>query len=202
VLHRVVATVFVDVKRYIGSLPPRLALVFNIEGSELIFLLLIALVVLGPEKLPEAVRKFTKGYAEFKKMASGFQGEMRSVLEEPMRELRDTADAVRAATKFDLDPDAGATSNSPGATPGVSEIKREKGLNFGSAAARPTPTPRREPGLNFGSANPRQQTRISRADATDAGDLDAADLDGADVSPEATTAGLDSSAPAVEDTTE
>ena len=68
---------------------------FNVQGSELIFLLLIALVVLGPEKLPDAVRKFTKAYSEFKKMANGFQGEMRSVLEEPMRELRDTADLMQ-----------------------------------------------------------------------------------------------------------
>ncbi len=47
---------------------------FNIQGSELIFLLLVALVILGPEKLPDAVRKFTKAYTEFRKMANGFQG--------------------------------------------------------------------------------------------------------------------------------
>lgn len=136
---------------------------FNIEGSELIFLLLIALVILGPEKLPEAIRKFTKGYAEFKKMASGFQGELRDVLDEPMRELRGTADAMREAAKFDLD--GTDTKPTPGADrPAVSEIKREAGLNFGSANPKPAPTPRRDTGLNFGSANPRRQTRIARAD--------------------------------------
>ncbi len=184
----------VEVRHHIGSLPPRLASVFNIEGSELIFLLLIALVILGPEKLPEAVRKFTKGYAEFKKMASGFQGEMRNVLDEPLRELRGTADAVRAAAKFDLDPDAGVTPDSA-ATPGVSQIIREKGLNFGSAAPRETPTPRREAGLNFGSANPRRQTSISRADHADAGSAP-------EVSAEATPAAIDPEAIAVEDTKE
>ena len=54
---------------------------FNIQGSEMIFLLLVALVILGPEKLPEAVRKFAKTYAEFKKMANGFQGEFRQALD-------------------------------------------------------------------------------------------------------------------------
>lgn len=140
---------------------------FNIEGSELIFLLLVALVILGPEKLPEAIRKFTKGYAEFKKMASGFQGELRDVLDEPMRELRGTADAMREAAKFDIDvTDTKSTSGAD--RPAVSEIKREAGLNFGSANPKPAPTPRRDTGLNFGSANPRRQTRIARADDTSA----------------------------------
>jgi sec-independent protein translocase protein TatB len=46
--------------------------VFNFSGSEIVFLLLLALIVLGPEKLPEAVRKFGKTYAEFKKVTTGF----------------------------------------------------------------------------------------------------------------------------------
>ncbi len=128
---------------------------FNIQGSELIFLLLVALVILGPEKLPDAVRKFTKAYSEFKKMASGFQGEFRQVLDEPMRELRETANLVRDAAKFEIDPDnASSASASPTVKPGVSEV-----------TPQPAPTPRREQNLNFGSANPRRQTRIARADA-------------------------------------
>ncbi|MFT3854682.1 MAG: twin-arginine translocase TatA/TatE family subunit [Ilumatobacteraceae bacterium] len=42
---------------------------FNLSGSEIVFLLIIALVVLGPEKLPDAVRKFGKFYGEFKRMS-------------------------------------------------------------------------------------------------------------------------------------
>lgn len=68
---------------------------FNLSGSELVFLLLLALIILGPEKLPEALRKFGKTYAEVKKMTTGFQTEMRSVMDEPMREMRSTADALR-----------------------------------------------------------------------------------------------------------
>ena len=86
-------------------LAPRLVHVFNVQGSEMIFLLLIALVVLGPEKLPEAVRKFTKTYAEFKKTVGGFQNEFRDAMDEPMRELRETANLVRDAAKFDLNGD-------------------------------------------------------------------------------------------------
>jgi sec-independent protein translocase protein TatB len=71
--------------------------VFNLQGSEIIVILLLALVVLGPEKLPDAIRKFSRTYAEFKKMSSGFQSELKSALDEPMREMRETAEMVRDA---------------------------------------------------------------------------------------------------------
>lgn len=74
---------------------------FNLSGSELIFLLLMALVILGPEKLPEAIRKFTKTYAEFKKVTTGFQSELKNAMEEPMREMRETADAIRKGVDID-----------------------------------------------------------------------------------------------------
>lgn len=68
---------------------------FNLQGSEIIFILLIALVVLGPEKLPGAIRKVTSMYAELRKLSSGFQDEFKSVLEEPMREMKSTADLMK-----------------------------------------------------------------------------------------------------------
>ena len=81
---------------------------FNFSGSEIIFLLLLALIILGPEKLPDAVRKFGKGYAEFKKVTTGFQNELKSALDEPMREMRETADAFKKAATFDLQTDPNA----------------------------------------------------------------------------------------------
>lgn len=74
---------------------------FNLQGSEIIVILLLALVVLGPDKLPDAIRKFTQTYSEFKKMSSGFQSELKSALDEPMREMRATANLMRDA----VDPD-------------------------------------------------------------------------------------------------
>ncbi len=70
---------------------------FNLQGSEIIVILLLALVVLGPEKLPDAIRKFSQTYGELKKMGSGFQSELKSALDEPMREMRETADLVKQA---------------------------------------------------------------------------------------------------------
>ena len=70
---------------------------FNVSGGEIIVILLLALVVLGPEKLPEALRRAGRTYAELRKMGNSFQTEMRSVLDEPMKEMRDTADLLRKA---------------------------------------------------------------------------------------------------------
>ena len=70
---------------------------FNLQGSEIIVILLLALVVLGPEKLPDAIRKFSQTYGELKKMGNGFQSELKSALDEPMREMRETADLVKKA---------------------------------------------------------------------------------------------------------
>ena len=70
---------------------------FNLQGSEIIFILLIALVVLGPEKLPGAIRRVTSLYAELRKLSTGFQTEFKSVLDEPLREMKSTADLVKHA---------------------------------------------------------------------------------------------------------
>ena len=119
---------------------------FNVQGSELIFLLLIALIVLGPEKLPSAVRKFVKTYTEFKKMANGFQGELKQAFEEPLRELRGTADALKAAATFDDDTKAKPKASSPAATPA------ESTTDAASLSSRPTPAVSEVQGgkLNFG----------------------------------------------------
>ncbi len=79
---------------------------FNVTGSEIVIVLLLALVVLGPEKLPDAVRRFAKTYAELKKVGAGFQQEFRSAMDEPMREMRETADLLRSSADFGAMADA------------------------------------------------------------------------------------------------
>ena len=73
---------------------------FNLQGSELVIILLLALVVLGPEKLPDAMRKLGELYAQLKKMSSGFQQEFRNATDEPMREIRETANTLRDSVDF------------------------------------------------------------------------------------------------------
>ncbi len=68
---------------------------FNLQGSEIIFILLLALVVLGPEKLPGAVKRAMQTYAELRKLGTGFQDEFKAAIDQPMREMRETADLIK-----------------------------------------------------------------------------------------------------------
>lgn len=64
---------------------------FNVGGGEILVILLVALIVLGPQRLPAAVRQAGQFMGELRKMSSGFQNEMRSALNE--------AEAADAAEK-------------------------------------------------------------------------------------------------------
>ena len=70
---------------------------FNLSGSEIVVILLLALIVLGPEKLPDAIRKFGRVYSEVRKISNGFQSEFKNAFDEPMKELRETAQMTRDA---------------------------------------------------------------------------------------------------------
>lgn len=69
---------------------------FNMTGSEVMFLLIIGLVVLGPEKLPDAIRRMGKLYAELKRMSSGVQTDFRKVMDEPIKEMMNTTNSMKA----------------------------------------------------------------------------------------------------------
>ena len=141
---------------------------FNLSGSEIIVILLLALVILGPEKLPEAMRKAGRAYSELRKMANSFQSEVRSVIDEPMEELRGTADMLRDATDF-----SGGT---------------KKGAPTKPAAANPRPSPspaRSAPAVSEPSAEPDVGPDVGPGDGPDdvlGAALD--DEDGTETAPE------------------
>jgi sec-independent protein translocase protein TatB len=55
---------------------------FNVGGGELLVIMLIALIVLGPTRLPEAARTVGKVVGEVRRMSSGFQNEIRDAFED------------------------------------------------------------------------------------------------------------------------
>jgi len=56
---------------------------FNIGGGELVVIALIALIVLGPQRLPDAARQMGKAMGELRRMSNGFQQELKSALDDP-----------------------------------------------------------------------------------------------------------------------
>lgn len=73
---------------------------FNLTGGEIVILLLIGLVVLGPEKLPDAMRRFGRLYNEVRRIAGGIQSDVTSTFSEPLDELKKTATEARRMFDF------------------------------------------------------------------------------------------------------
>ena len=55
----------------------------NLSTGELLVIAVIALVVLGPERLPGAARQAGRAIAELRKISNGFQREMQDAMREP-----------------------------------------------------------------------------------------------------------------------
>ena len=53
----------------------------SLGPAEILVILVVALIVLGPKKLPEAGRQVGKAIAEVRKWSQGFQDEIRSVVD-------------------------------------------------------------------------------------------------------------------------
>jgi sec-independent protein translocase protein TatA len=88
---------------------------FGIGMPEMIVILVIALIVIGPHKLPELAKSLGKGLAEFKKAADDFkQGieEEAKLTEEKERVKQETA-AAAAAAATEAEADAKTKSDTP-----------------------------------------------------------------------------------------
>jgi sec-independent protein translocase protein TatB len=55
--------------------------VFNVGTGELLVILFVALVVLGPDKLPDAARKLGNLSREVRRMSHGFHDEIRQAID-------------------------------------------------------------------------------------------------------------------------
>ena len=69
---------------------------FNFSGSEIIFLLLAGLVVLGPERLPGVIRQVGKVYGDLRRTTQSIERELRGTFDEPLKDLRSTAESIRS----------------------------------------------------------------------------------------------------------
>ena len=78
---------------------------FNISATELLVIAVVALLVLGPDKLPDAMRKLGRATRELKRITSGFEAELRDALSDPVEATPSTPSSP-ATTEV---PEAAAT---------------------------------------------------------------------------------------------
>ena len=60
---------------------------FNVGPAEVLIILVVALLVLGPKKLPEAARQMGKAMTEFRRVTAGLQDEVRTALDDHVTDL-------------------------------------------------------------------------------------------------------------------
>lgn len=82
---------------------------FNLGAEKLVVIFFIALLVVGPDKLPDLARKAGRALGDLRRMSGGFQDELRRALDEPLstftREFTNpgsTAEASPATTVSDV----------------------------------------------------------------------------------------------------
>ncbi|MGO9661146.1 MAG: twin-arginine translocase TatA/TatE family subunit, partial [Acidimicrobiales bacterium] len=69
----------------------------NLDPDKLVVLFVIALLVLGPKRLPEVARTAGRWMAEIRKYTSAIQGELHGVLGEPLKQTSALSDEFRSA---------------------------------------------------------------------------------------------------------
>ena len=98
---------------------------FNVGGMELVVIGVIALVVLGPDKLPGALRQLGTFMGELRRISRGFQTDLRGALDEAERDAERERLAAEAASKGSApatQPDAG-TAPDPGAARAAAQVE-------------------------------------------------------------------------------
>jgi len=67
----------------------------NLGGGEILVILLVGLLVLGPQRLPTVGRQVGRIVTEIRRVSSGFQEEFRAVLDDPLGEAEARARGAR-----------------------------------------------------------------------------------------------------------
>jgi sec-independent protein translocase protein TatB len=91
---------------------------FNIGTAELLLIFVIALIVVGPRRLPEIARSLGKVVNDVRKMSQEFTAEVTRGLEAPAKELTEVKRELEAPVK-------GLTEVTQGLTAPVKELTKE-----------------------------------------------------------------------------
>jgi sec-independent protein translocase protein TatB len=106
---------------------------FNVGGGELLVILLVALIVLGPSRMPEAARTVGKVVGEIRRISTGFQREIREAFEESDspsprgKESTPLASAVADLDAGDDEPDAPPEAPEPEVAVSSDDVRNGNG---------------------------------------------------------------------------
>lgn len=78
---------------------------FNVGPEKLMVVLLVALIVLGPDKLPNAARQIGRYMNDFRRISQGFQQELRSAMDMAADPVTTATAVVASPTPDDDDGD-------------------------------------------------------------------------------------------------
>lgn len=92
---------------------------FGLGAGEILLILIIALIVLGPAKLPEIAKSLGKGLREFRKATTDFQRQINEETDDVERRVRPAPPRPSAAT-VTPQPSPDAPESSGGAPPAPS----------------------------------------------------------------------------------
>ena len=115
---------------------------FNIGAGEILLILLVALIVLGPDKLPNAARQVGRTMGELRRLSTGFQSELKDALKEPVEGTPATAATAPAPKAKALPAASEAAHTEP-------EVDLE--VDAGPLSAPKRPEPAEGPGTNGAS---------------------------------------------------
>lgn len=110
---------------------------FNVGGGEILVIALLALIVLGPQRLPGAARQVGKAMSELRRMSNSFQSELKSALDEDGPGSRPTREVKPLGSPS-------ASAQDPSVTSALRSVG-EQASPEGRPAEKPPPRARRTP---------------------------------------------------------
>lgn len=131
----------------------------NLTGTEMIVILVVALVVLGPERLPEMARSAGKMLHKLRTMTDGLQNEVRDVMADPamqpLKELGELAARPRQKlTEYALEAEAEERAKrEAAAAEAEGDTEEQADTEEPADTAQPAETPGDEPSAEESSAS-------------------------------------------------
>ncbi len=123
----------------------------NFGGGEILLIVLAALVILGPDRLPEAGRSIGRAIHKVRSMSSGVESQVRDVIDDPaMQSIRELGEfAARPRQKlaqYALEAEAEARAGTQAAAPVTQTAPGAEPVTQPAPAAEPGTAADRETG--------------------------------------------------------